>query len=83
MKDAIHKPETGLTYELNGDYYVLPERTSQKKHLSVLGDNGIYPISKSTGREHTVICCGTARCTATLQRSTCEQRTCTNGSSRS
>ena len=45
MKDTIYEPETGLTFELNGDYYVLtgedePEETPigawGQRHLSYL-----------------------------------------------
>ena len=45
MKDTIYEPETGLTFELNGDYYVLagedepegaPIGTWGQRHLSYL-----------------------------------------------
>ena len=53
MKDTIHEPETGLTFELSGDYYVLageeaPEGTPVgiwgQRHLSYLKKHrtGVY-----------------------------------------
>ena len=45
MKDTIYEPETGLTFELNGDYYVLAGKAEPKeepigtwgqRHLSYL-----------------------------------------------
>ena len=53
MKDTIYEPDTGLTFELNGDYYVLAEEdepeetpigTWGQRHLSYLKKHrtGVY-----------------------------------------
>ena len=53
MKDTIYEPDTGLTFELNGDYYVLagedepeeaPIGTWGQRHLSYLKKHspGVY-----------------------------------------
>ena len=66
MKDTIYKPKTGLTFELNGDYYVLAGEDEQEKapiglwgqrHLSYLKKHrpGVYREMLWNGTLHSYL----------------------------
>ena len=47
MKDTIYEPDTGLTFELNGDYYVLTgEDEPEAPHIGIWGQRHLSYLKK-------------------------------------